>query len=291
MIALNPNFTANTVAVVLQDTGFPNDYTVSGGLLTVNVPVLPSDDLVVTLFSNAGTMGIRTTVYVTDATSYPLSTPMLPLDRQYTLVAMNGLTLVPDLDYQVRYLDDGTGWFDLLTRPTQGYLIITSFTGHLAHTTQQWLNVSRTPAVTRMPPVLDALGEPVTDDSGVPLHHVLDERLSVSPEMAGKMSAALTPDVTQISIVLFLRTISPKLLPPIPLDIPDESPGVIWIGSERIEYFRLSRVDDVVTLRGLRRATQGKSITEQRQVITRTGDGRSHNYTLNGVGGRRSDGG
>jgi hypothetical protein len=59
------------------------------------------------------------------------------------------------------------------------------------------------------------------------------------------------------------------------------APGIVWINSERVEFFQYSVVGNAVTLSQIRRGTHNTRIgTEQRNVATFTGDGVTTNFTL-----------
>jgi hypothetical protein len=71
--------------------------------------------------------------------------------------------------------------------------------------------------------------------------------------------------------------LSRKAAPALSLAIPDpeaQKPGVVWIGSERIEYYAMQINGDIATLGELRRGTLGTSVSaEVRTVRHFVGDG------------------
>ena len=277
-------------------------YTVSGATLTISASLSAGNTVTVTLFSNAATMGIQTVAYPVSGSGPYLVPP--PWDKNYILVWMDGLLLTPDYDYDFSTTSGfgvgayGDGLYGFLAgsvylnifTPTSGYVVATVFTDAPASGLIQWMENSRLPATDRMPPVLDNSGNPVLEIPAhgpaiaQPVFRLLDEYLAVSPLTAGTLASVLNPDDVTITIDLFLITVSPKLLPGQPLTIPGEEPGSIWIGSERIEYFNLSRSSNVVTLSQLRRGTRGTSIAEQRQVMTLTATGSPQGHVFTGTG-------
>lgn len=62
LVALDPAFSGD-VAMVLDFVNITPDYTVDAGVLTINTALISSDQIEVTVFSNAVTMGLQTVVY------------------------------------------------------------------------------------------------------------------------------------------------------------------------------------------------------------------------------------
>ena len=281
------------------------DYTVSAGLLTISKSLSSGNTILATLFSNAASMGIQTLV----STTSPITIP-LPYNINYAMVWMNGLLLVPETDYTIvpnplpsslyavgQY---GSGLYSqgppqatavLTINPSiVGHVVAMIFTTPPAMGFMQWMTNTRLPATVRMPPARDITGAQLvgtpTNGDLLPtlLYQALNEYVLMSPFNAGTLAAALNPDDVTITITLFVGTLSSKLLPADPLTIPATKPGSIWIGSERIEYFGLSRSSNTITLAQLRRGTRGTSIEEQRSVTQVTATGASQTVVLTGLG-------
>jgi hypothetical protein len=309
MVALDPDFVSDNVAVVLEFVGSPPDYTVTAGFLTINPTLSPSDEIVATIFTNADSMGLKTVTYPVDPDI--LYIVPKPFAKDYLLVTMNGLALAPDFDYEI--VPSSIGWDTLpfdesiydfsyseywiihIFAPTTGNIVATVATSQAARERMQWRASTNTPAFLRMLMHLDDDGHPVRGvpvhgsiSHPLPLHDVSFEYIRQTPYMAGSLINPLVPTDSQMVVSLFLETLSPKLQDDDPLPQPSPgTPGVIWIEGERIEYFQSARSGDTVTLTGLRRGTRGTTIAEQRVVVTGTGSGAPQTYalsTLNGTG-------
>ena len=87
----------------------------------------------------------------------------------------------------------------------------------------------------------------------------------------GTLSTALELSTQSINVSLYQSTIATQLQTPNPFFVPtDLQVGVVWINGERIEYLNVSYADGVATLSGLKRATKGTSINENRTVVSST---------------------
>jgi hypothetical protein len=276
------------------------DYTVTDGVLTITAALDSSDVIIATLFTNAVSMTMETEAFSVSGHFYDIP---IPWDKSYAMVWLNGLLLVPDIDYAIEpetalpygFGPYGIGSYNAIGNSsrlnvfasTLGHLVVTVFTAPAATGTTQWMINSRRTAMARMLPAYDTSGEPIigtpTHGSAFlqPLYTIDDEYLLLSPLTAGTLLADLNPGDVTISVELFLETVSAKLLPDQPLTIPR---GSIWIGPERIEYLGYSRSGNVVTLSQLRRATRGTAIEEQRTVAILTGTGVTQTHTFTGTG-------
>ena len=378
MIALDPIFTSDDVVVVLDFPGSPPDYTVSGGVLDILATLNPSDQLSDTYFTNDSSMGLETVVYPTAWSPYGQYFVPLPFAKDYALVAMNGLELSPDFDYDITEgniawdslpwdsnpwdVEQDTGILTIFA-PTSGNVVATITTAQAAREHMEWVAITNTPAFLRMPPALNEegqriegiathgaiptltipttsgestgstmlftstlgvkLGQFVTSPGGgiapystvatfgsnfvtlnqpliglvnvseeisffdpIPQFDVRFQYVRQTPYMAGSLTAPLASTDTSISVSILLENLSPKLWDQNPLTQPDGNiPGVVWINGERIEYFGYARSGTDITLSGLRRATQGTTIGEQRVVTVATGTGSSQILNLDATNG------
>lgn len=300
LIALQANFTATVVVVPAATTP---DYTVQDGGLTIDTSVTAGDTIVATTFSNADSMLLETVVFPVVSDQYYV--PM-PFAKGYALVAMNGLELAPDFDYEITAgtigwdsvpfdttvydFEYSTGVLDIFT-PTSGNIVATITTGQVAREAMQWRVITDTPAFLRMPPAYYTTGEriyeaPPYGGNVQPTYQVMFEYTRQTPYMAGSLAQILNPDDTQIVVTLFLETLSVKLQEPNPMPVPNGNiPGVVWLFGERIEYFGYTRSGDTVTVSGVRRGTRGTTIAEQRVVTSGTGTGSSQTYVLDASNG------
>ncbi len=256
--------------------------------LTIIAPLNPGDQITVTTFSNAAAMGIKTVAYPVIegygsgdygvSTYGQLTTPVYPvpqpIEPQYALITMNGLALTLGVDYTLAPTSNPTtALLTILAPMTTGNVVAMMFTAPIAQDFRQWMSNSQVPATIRMPPIMQPSGYGSGDysmgDYGqgalqqTGLFGLRDEYISV-PANAGTLAS-----IDSIAITITL----PRLLPAVsdaqgdpvygqPYGIPTwTSPGVIWIGGERIEYFGYNCVDNLVTLTGLRRATRGTSMS------------------------------
>jgi hypothetical protein len=300
LVALNSSFTSGNVVVVMTSSSLQPDYIVNNGVLTILTTVFTNDYITATTFSNANSMNLQTVVYnVGTFTNYFVP---IPFAKDYSLVSMDGLTLSPDFDYNI--YDEEVGWdsvpwdsvpYDLsfntgildINNSTTGNIVATITTNKAARETMEWRVCTNTPAFLRMTPIIEnnlpVLGVPTHGNSisPQPLYNINYEYSRITPYMAGSLQNELQINDTSIVIDLFLEDISPKLQDANPLQQPSPlQPGVIWIGPERIEYFGLSRSNNVVTLSGIRRGTSGTTVQEQRIVVTGTGNGSVQTYYL-----------
>lgn len=301
LVALDPIFAGN-VTIVLDFPLAPPDYTVISGVLTINPTLASTDFIQATTFSNAASMGLETVVY--DVGSVEEYFVPIPFAKDYCLVNMDGKALSPDVDYEI--FDGDIGWdsinfddvpYDLsfpigilnVFAPTAGQIEATICTAPAAREHMEWQIINHGPAYDRMPPDKNPDGSQmfVTKYSKVwPTRKIEFDYFRRSPYMAGSLTNQLLSTDNNIVITLFLKELAPKLQEPNPIAQPEPNrPGVIWIGSERIEYFTYARSGDTVTLTGLRRATHGTAIMEQRLLSTGTGNGGSQVYVLDATNG------
>jgi endo-alpha-1,4-polygalactosaminidase (GH114 family) len=309
LVALDPTFSSNNVAIVIIPQGTHPDYQITNGVLTIH-PTLSAGDLITVFsFSNASSMGWQTVTYDYVYTPYIIS---IPYDRDYALVAFDGLAKAPYVDYDIMNFD--VGWdtlpldsapYDIIFEAAElvlspsaisagpySWVVASLCTQPPAHGLLQWMSYTTTPSFNRMPAALKADGTQVT---AVPNHSQAMQPLPqydtrygsirLSPYLAGTLAQTLAPTDTQMVVNLLLRSIAPKLEPALPLPtVFGNEPAVVWINGERIEYFGYARNGQTVTLSGLRRGTQGTSIQEQRVIGTGPGTGGSATYPVNAVG-------
>ena len=305
MVALDPTFSSNNVVMVMIRHTSPPDFIIDQGVLTIYPALSPTDKITVFSFSNANSMGWHTLTY--DANVIPKFVPV-PFSPNYALVAMDGLALAPDDDYEFDYYN--VGWdslpldsapFDITMEASEivikhpgghAHVIASVCTEQPARELMQWITYTTTPAHNRMPPALDNAGQQIVGfpthgsvQRPIPMFYSEFDNLRLSPYLAGKLAGDLAPDATEIVVDLLVRTISPKLEPILPLPaVFDGNPGVVWINGERIEYFTYAQTDQTATLSGLRRGTQGTSIQEQRNVTIAYGIGGTATYSVAGTG-------
>lgn len=293
LVALDPTFTGE-VSIVMDFVGSPPDYTVNSGVLTINSSINPASRITVTTFTNAQSMGLKTVVYDNDGTVSEYIVPK-PFAKDYMIVNMNGKAIAPEFDYN---LEGVVGWdaipwdsapWDVsyddsiikILNPVAGKFIVTSTTLPAAREEISWKVVNSGPSFNRMKQI-------GLNDMNVPIFDIDFDYSRQSPYMAGMLSEILHPTDTTISLNLFLKELSTKLQNPYPLTLPTKTtPGAIWIGNERIEYYKYDRIGDAVILTGLRRGTHGTSIVEQRIVSTGIGTGSLQTFILdasNGIG-------
>ena len=156
------------------------------------------------------------------------------VDSNYVWVELNGNPLVADIDYKV--LDDGiTVYIDnRLSQTETDIVVITSFQENISH---------------------DSVGYKVFKDM---LNRSHFKRLSLQDTT--KLSAILNLTDTEIKVV------DASFLPD--PDVAQRIPGVIFIGQERIEYYK----KDGNTLKQITRGTLGTSTKDTYSVGTRVDD-------------------
>lgn len=310
LIALDSNFTSSAIAVVIHNT--TPDYAVSNDGLTVSLTEALShgDEVVITTFANAAVLDLRTVCYpqpanwdernfsidAWDAQNRELTLPT-PLSAHQTWVSMNGLRLIPQIDYEIvsKLIKTAQVSFDTsvlrLLKPVTGSVVATVFCGKEITVSQAWLYATTTPSFERMYPADLASADLLPAGFGADIqfdsfdftrgplllngHGVVDpdttlyslkgrfETLSLSPYTGGTLANDLGPSDTEFDVNLFQQPLAIGLQDSNPLPIPDIArniPGVVWIDGERIEYYGYDRTDDVVTLSSLRRATRGTSM-------------------------------
>ena len=180
MVSYEPIGVDLDIVVVVTSASLVPDYTVASGVLTINVSLSGGDYITATTFSNASSMGLETVVYpVGSVGDYIIP---IPFAKDYLLVAMNGLELSPDFDYEVE--PGSVGWdslswdsipYDLdipgsvlnIFTPTSGNIVATVTTAPAAREEMQWIATTDTPAFLRMEPLFISPGNPVL---GIPTH-------------------------------------------------------------------------------------------------------------------------
>jgi hypothetical protein len=314
LVALDPSFVAANIAVVMTFANRPADYSVTDGVLTCYHALQAGDDLWVTTFSNADCLGIKTLVYPTNETNcYVIPSPHAP---EYSLITADGLTLTPGDDYQIAAtpISHAGLTFPLTTltvdRSFSGTLVATLFTAKPASEAVTWLSRTRTPAFLRMTPAVSddgpLYGVPVNGyDQTAPLLQMTDgfEQLIWSPMQAGSLADDCALGATEIVVNLFPQPMSTKLttaqladngeiVPVQPLPLPNaflNTPGVVWIEMERVEYFAYSEAVSAAgirqaTLGQLRRGTHATPMGAQRVVQRCVGTGVTTTYRLSHLG-------
>jgi hypothetical protein len=224
-----------------------------------------------------------------------------PYAPEYALVTMNGLALTPNDDYQIGLAPltyyGMTFPVTMLTidNQTNGMLVATLFCATPAKSTSIWLSSTRTPAFLRMVPIASDAGPltgvPVNGPDIVrPLLSMNDsfEQLTWNPMNSGVLAEDCVLGASTLVVNLFTQPMSAKLTATAqPLPLPNtvlNTPGAIWIDTERIEYFEYSEIGTQVTLGQLRRGTRGTSFGVQRVVQSFIADGSPTTYTIANLG-------
>ena len=294
LYANDPSLTAVSVVAVIRET---HDYEVENGRLTVLKAIGPEDRIVATTFENAERMGIETHVFDgSEGGVYRLHTEAS--EEAYVAVWLNGLRLVSGVDYDIEsfpvgFLEAGFG------EPAYGYgddsaytrvtipggqspsdrVVIMAFAGRPARAPTTWgmLTATVSPALMGAPVLVN------DPDGGASTFMTAESsqgerrlyRMNNTWEVFSwddwsgvSLAADLRPEDTQVLVRLGAGRISSDLTSSNPLDLPDletNRPGVIWIDGERIEYFELEQVEDIVTLRQLRRGSRLTGLGSQKQ--------------------------
>lgn len=215
---------------------------------------------------------------------------VLARDTDYVVVTVPVVTT--DVAFMAAQLE--------LLVPVTGTIVATMFTGMAARPAMAWRTVTRTPAFNRMvalssgvfgwdtdaidlhifdavppaPPdgydtapldatLFDASPAVVTGDPTHAIWSLNDsfETIRLAADHAGALTVALAAADASVSLALFPLGLAVKLRAADPLPIPTpQCAGVVWIDSERIEYFGYARSADAVTLSALRRGTFGTAI-------------------------------
>lgn len=282
------------------------------GWSTLPFDHLPSPDpdlrVEATTFRNADLMGIRT--YTFDGRldgAYPLVEP--PATPDHVTVTRNGYFLLPGDDYRIetRFRDGRPCPFLIVNESRPGQrLVVMVYSGAPARAPTCWAAHTARSGLARWGDALPCgnydVG-PLDHDVGAmfddlltrddlvaqgvrPLHAMQGGwEWQLQPRAAcGWLAADLLPDSATITLLLNPFGEAHDLVPPQPLPLPDRdsgTPGVVWIGGERIEYFGHARQDDTVTLSGLRRGTRGTHVAaEQRRVTIDQGTGTKRRFTF-----------
>lgn len=265
IVFCDPRATSSSYAVVIMGD---QDFTISDdGELVITKVVAPEDRIEMTHFANSDKMDMRTHVYPGNPNGfYTLRTKK----NGRTWLTIAGKRLVENVDYSIEGTMGGA-WdidpfeaqsFDVFTTvqiairfpgelPAQD-VVITTFEGKENNPASSWQMSTTTPSEMRLLPV---------EEGETAMYVVRDawEIISLDEKRrAGLLVGGIDSEFDTITAVLNPESIPDAMMPPQPLPVPTEhTPGVVWIGSERIEYFDYSRDGDAVTLKQLRRGTRG----------------------------------
>lgn len=272
----------------------------------------------VTSFQNGALMGMETHSFDGEPSGeYVLETNVPTTD--FLMVWLNGRRLVNNVEFQVssRAIGFGDDYFAevfddadqiiVLTIPggqkPNDAVVVNAFTGRPLEEPQTWGMLSSRPALSMLGPRAFA-GEfdvaPLATkglDTMAPAVGVSSQGDRALFTLEGSFDIIQWPDEDAVAldqdlgiadeeIVVRKNPLDapPEFVPLCPLQIPDIStntPGVLWINGERIEYFTLARDDDKITLGQLRRGTRGTRVSvEQRSQLRHKGDGTKTVYVL-----------
>lgn len=287
--------TENVRVYVLED----HDYTVSPtGEFKVRA-MTSSQKLQVTTFRNCNPMDIRTVVLEgrTDGIYYlPLGEK---LEDSYYWITLNGKRQIAGVHFQVI---EGGIWFRA-PHTDADILVATMFRGDVAEIGNAHVGANVVPLRTIMRPISEGDWDTDTWDfsewdsgeaysqgessQGTRVINHMDGGWEYFTESASNRGwliddVDMGSDDIRVrveaanSVGVFAREAFRKPQP--------DSPGVIWINGERIEYAKLTKSGSNYTLSGLKRGTRGTRIgSSQRLVQQYEGDGVSDEFELTGA--------
>lgn len=262
------------------------DYTISGGVLTISKALTASSRIEATTFTNADLIGIQTYVFV----GTPTSLYTLPTEKEkfaYLSVTADGVRLIEGLHFTMSAVT--TGDVEqmvvtlLITMPQT--LVAMVYTQRPASEPQRWAALSNRWSLSMMGDATETLLSPQGYRTGYRMNGTWD--LLRWPDGA---ATRLTHDVfaatEEITVEVNPFNVAADLVPENPLPLPGErdsgkEPGAAWLNGERIEYFKLVRNGNLITISELRRGARGTRIgVEQRSVAVFTGNGSLRTFRL-----------
>ena len=269
LVSINSGFDAN-IAVIFYETDLMQYQVIGDTVIISNSVLANASNALVTTFSEANVMNIKTHTYFMNANStYDICTPFAD---QYSMVSLNGKMLTPEVDYDFAY--DFITNTTAMTIPTDLIynsaipIIATVFTGKPAELPQTWMSATTTPSFFRMQQIVSNTGAWVyevprypANSAPVNVYSMINkwEFISETVLNTGVLTVPLLANASNVTISLNLINTSPKLWPiqleektignttiwqwtgsvfTLP-DIINNKPGYIWVGEERIEYYSL----------------------------------------------------
>ncbi len=188
-------------------------------------------------------------------------------------LTINGKRLVEDVDYSVvrstvSALEgfDAVGFDDqaemsylIRNMPAGGEgaeVVITTFEGRQNTPARKWQHSTVMPDIVRLRKMTDARGQrPYTMEERAWATEATDLRRE-----GGTLVQAITDTTATITIATNALDVPALMVAADPVMVPNakaNQPGVVWINGERIEYFKRTVSNGVVTLEKIRRATHG----------------------------------
>ncbi|RYF00150.1 MAG: hypothetical protein EOO77_34465, partial [Oxalobacteraceae bacterium] len=239
-----------TYAVVFDGTG---EFTINDLNGNVSIPAYSGGAVRALYWRNDALMKPKTWAFFAEQTGvYTLSTSAFSHSSWLTI---NGLRLVEGVDYTIEDTTDG-GWgigaFDTFridsVRPIKvaiknfvaatDRVVLTLFEGRENQPAATWQHSTTTPDIVRFRKVEARDGY----SAGYEIEHGAwaTDRFDTRFE-GGVLASAITRDADTLTIVRNSAAVPAVMLAIEAVQLPvasDNEPGVVWIGAERIEYFR-----------------------------------------------------
>jgi hypothetical protein len=243
-------------------------------VLTVN-SMTNSDTIRTIHWRNDGVMLPQTWSFKANASgTYRINTKAR---KGQSWVTINGRRLVEGVDYEITPAQDGAWdaeafenfrWDfatdvdiaikNMLKGHENDLIVITTFEGPQITVATDWQHTSLTPDIVRFKHNNDP------EEGARPL---LKEPAAWATEThdpireGGRTTAEVTTGTASFNIAINALSVPAPMLAPDAVTVPDASqnvPGVIWLGAERIEYFkREKKANGIITLDQVRRGTKG----------------------------------
>lgn len=274
-----------------------HDYEVSNGTLVVK-NMAPGQKLMVTTFRNASLMQIKTVVlYGRGDGIYEIPTTRT-LPNPYYWVTVNGVRQVPGVNYVVQ--DDNSLRFRA-THTNSDVIVVTVYQGEIAEIGRGFAAGSVMDLKTIMRPVSDgdwdvnvfdfsdwdtgqAFAQTESPIGPRTINHMDGgwEFFADSAYNRGVLTEDVYADSTDIKVRVEAAGSSSNLFTRNGFRKPQpDSPGVIWINGERIEYGKLAKSGSIYTLSGLKRGTRNTRIGSANKLVQIfEGDGSNREFTL-----------
>ena len=294
------------------------DFNVSGPNLSISNPLSPTDRIEAVTFVNADLMGISSQAFPGAPNGcYPIMVS-LPNELGYVIVSVDGKVATPSIDYVVTMtppmdfdeigldsfpFDHGIG-----ATTVQFYnghklsqnIVITAFSGEPALPSSTWSSDTLETGLSLMGDQniagdWDNLSFDTQYDGMAPQYATspLGERAvfqmngtwDFSERKIGRTGSLANPlleNDTEITIALDSYGEASEMIPSNPFTAPSgDTPGVVMINGERIEYFQMQCSGVSVVLSEIRRGSKNTRIgMEQRSFARYTGDGATTSFTL-----------